>query len=78
MLKVELENNGIVFKTSCDTEVLLYAYWIWGTKMLGKLDGILPFQYTMTEKNFSTSQRSLRSKTSVLQIDSESFTSLLL
>ena len=39
-LKVELENNGIVFKTSCDTEVLLYAYQVWGTKMLGKLDGI--------------------------------------
>ncbi len=39
-LRKDLENNGITFRTSCDTEVLLYAYQEWGSKMLGKLDGI--------------------------------------
>jgi len=42
-LRKELEDMGVVFKTQCDTEVLLYAYIHHGEKCLLKLNGFFAF-----------------------------------
>lgn len=43
-VKIELEKNGISFKTASDTEVILEAYQFWGIeKTLEKLDGMFAF-----------------------------------
>jgi len=39
-LKKELETLSVVFKTSSDTEVVLYAYIQWGAKCLDKFNGM--------------------------------------
>lgn len=39
-LRSELEGRGIRFRSRSDTEVLLYAYRTWGTKMLSRLNGM--------------------------------------
>lgn len=42
-LRVQLEGEGIRFKTQCDTEVLLAAYMVWGGSCLERLNGIFAF-----------------------------------
>jgi asparagine synthase (glutamine-hydrolysing) len=42
-LKIELEILGCQFKSNSDTEVLLYAYILWGEKCLQKLNGMWAF-----------------------------------
>lgn len=39
-LKIELINHGYEFRTSSDTEVVLFAYQEWGTECLNKLNGM--------------------------------------
>jgi asparagine synthase (glutamine-hydrolysing) len=39
-LRRELQNDGVVFKSRSDTEVLLYAYRKWGTACFVKLNGM--------------------------------------
>ena len=42
-LKNELINNGVSFRTSSDTEVLLYQFILFGKKCLNKLNGFFAF-----------------------------------
>lgn len=42
-LRRELESRGAVFKTHCDTEVVLYSYIIFGDRCAEKLNGIFSF-----------------------------------
>jgi len=42
-LRQELERKGYVFRSSCDTEVLLIAYAEWGTDCLARLNGMFAF-----------------------------------
>jgi asparagine synthase (glutamine-hydrolysing) len=43
VLRRRLENEGVVFKSHCDTEVLLQAFAIWGAACLDKLSGDFAF-----------------------------------
>lgn len=58
-LKKELANEGYKFKTSSDTEVLLYSYLQWGKKCLSKLEGMFAFVVynTKTKKIFLARDR---------------------
>jgi asparagine synthase (glutamine-hydrolysing) len=49
-LKRELEAKGEIFKTHCDTEVLLRCYVVWGKDMLHRLRGMFAFA-VWDEKN---------------------------
>src|SRR5262245_26101437 len=42
-LRRELEAKGCVFRTTSDTEVLLFGWRIWGTDMVAKLRGMFAF-----------------------------------
>lgn len=42
-LRLELEAKGAVFRTRCDTEVLLHGYREWGTGLAAKLRGMFAF-----------------------------------
>lgn len=42
-LRRELTDLGVRFKTSCDTEVLLYCYKYWGTDCVSRLRGMFAF-----------------------------------
>lgn len=42
-LREDLEKQGVEFKTTCDTEVLLECYAVYGTKCLEMLNGIFAF-----------------------------------
>jgi asparagine synthase (glutamine-hydrolysing) len=42
-IKKELELTGIVFKTTSDTEVIIYAYQTWGLNCLNKFRGMFAF-----------------------------------
>jgi asparagine synthase (glutamine-hydrolysing) len=42
-LRVELEKKGYAFRTTSDTEVLVYAYAAWGTACLERLRGMFAF-----------------------------------
>ena len=42
-LKLELENTGHVFRTDCDTEVLIHLFEEYGPEMLRHLDGMYAF-----------------------------------
>ncbi len=42
-LREELKSEGHVFRTDCDTEVLLAAYLQWGAECLHRLEGIFAF-----------------------------------
>lgn len=39
-LRAELQKKGAVFRTSCDTEVILAAYEAWGTACFSRLNGM--------------------------------------
>jgi asparagine synthase (glutamine-hydrolysing) len=39
-LRRELENRGHVFRTSCDTEVIIHGYKQWGDEVLNRLNGM--------------------------------------
>ena len=50
-LRLDLEKAGAIFNTNCDTEVLLYAYAVYGEALLEKLNGIFAFAiYDHSEK----------------------------
>ena len=50
-LRQQLENEGVSFKSTCDTEVLLYALRLWGPqKAVPKLDGMFAFAYFDLER----------------------------
>ena len=42
-LRAELENQGCVFRTRSDTEVLLHGYRTWGEAMCARLEGMFAF-----------------------------------
>jgi asparagine synthase (glutamine-hydrolysing) len=42
-LKIDLEKQGVVFRTASDTEVLLYAYITYGEACVDKLNGFFAF-----------------------------------
>ncbi|MEL6562251.1 MAG: asparagine synthase (glutamine-hydrolyzing) [Bacteroidota bacterium] len=42
-LRIELEKAGISFKTTSDTEVILYAYKVWGQSCLNRFRGMFSF-----------------------------------
>lgn len=42
-LKKSLENHGVVFKTTSDTEVLFHGLRVWGTDILPRLNGMFAF-----------------------------------
>ena len=42
-LRLELEARGHVFRTHCDTEVLVHGWEEWGERMLGRLNGQFAF-----------------------------------
>ena len=42
-LRAELETMGYLFRTNCDTEVLLYAYCAWGEDCLSHFNGMWGF-----------------------------------
>jgi asparagine synthase (glutamine-hydrolysing) len=50
-LKQELIKKGYSFRTSCDTEVLLYSYLEWGTGCLEKFNGMWAFVMYDKRKN---------------------------
>jgi asparagine synthase (glutamine-hydrolysing) len=39
-LRAELESNGHVFRTRCDTEVIVHGYKQWGDEVLNRLNGM--------------------------------------
>jgi asparagine synthase (glutamine-hydrolysing) len=39
-LRAELESHGYVFRTRCDTEVLVHGYRHWGERVLNRLNGM--------------------------------------
>ncbi|MDZ4070734.1 MAG: asparagine synthase (glutamine-hydrolyzing) [Sediminibacterium sp.] len=51
-LAKELRDLGIVFNTESDTEVLLYAWSIWGKECLQRLEGMFAFTILDKEKNY--------------------------
>lgn len=42
-LREELKQEGIIFKSASDTEVVLYSYIRWGSKCLNKFNGMFSF-----------------------------------
>ncbi|OON98556.1 MAG: asparagine synthase (glutamine-hydrolyzing) [Epulopiscium sp. Nele67-Bin004] len=42
-LRKEIEAQGVVLQTNCDTEVVLYTYILWGEDCSSKLNGIFAF-----------------------------------
>ncbi|MBT8318067.1 MAG: asparagine synthase (glutamine-hydrolyzing) [Lutibacter sp.] len=48
-LKIALENEGVVFKTASDTEVIIRLYEKYGVSAFGKLDGM--FAFSIYDKN---------------------------
>lgn len=58
-LKEELKKIGYKFKTSSDTEVLLYSYLHWGKESLQKLEGMFAFAIhdTKSKKTFIARDR---------------------
>jgi asparagine synthase (glutamine-hydrolysing) len=42
-LRVELEENGFLFETDCDTEVLIHGWSQWGHNLVTKLQGMFAF-----------------------------------
>jgi asparagine synthase (glutamine-hydrolysing) len=50
-LKAELETLGHIFKTDCDTEVLIHLFEENGCRMLNKLDGMFAFVIYNKQKN---------------------------
>ena len=50
-IRKELQDKGCVFKSESDTEVVLYAYKIWGKKCLQKFNGMWAFVIFDKTKN---------------------------
>lgn len=50
-IKKELQEKGCIFKSESDTEVVLYAYKIWGKKCLQKFNGMWAFVIFDKTKN---------------------------
>lgn len=50
-LREELKNKGYIFKTSCDTEVIVKAYEAWGIECLNKFNGMWSFVILDLRKN---------------------------
>jgi len=51
-LRLELEGRGHVFRTRCDTEVLVHGYEEWGPDLLHRLDG--QFAFAIYDRNRGT------------------------
>ncbi|MEA2762488.1 MAG: hypothetical protein QOD47_1772, partial [Gemmatimonadaceae bacterium] len=51
-LRRELEQKGHVFRTRCDTEVLVHAYEEWGVNLLDRLNG--QFAFAIYDRNRET------------------------
>src|SRR5216683_350455 len=39
-LRIELQSHGHIFKTNCDTEVIIHGYKQWGDEVLNRLNGM--------------------------------------
>lgn len=50
-LKIILQNQGFIFNTNSDTEVVLYAYKAWGSQFIEKLEGMFAFVIYDIKKN---------------------------
>lgn len=42
-LRKDLERNGHIFKSNCDSEVIIHAYEEWGIDMVSRLEGMFAF-----------------------------------
>ena len=51
-LRRELEERGHIFRTRCDTEVLVHGYEEWGVEMLQRLNG--QFAFAIYDRNRDT------------------------
>lgn len=49
-LRKDLEKEGVVFNSKCDTEVVLNAFAIWGSKSLEKFNGMFAFAVWDTQE----------------------------
>ncbi len=56
-LKKELEEAGCVFRSSCDTEVILYAYRQWGAECVQRFNGMWAFCLLDLEKKICFASR---------------------
>ena len=54
LLRKELQKEGITFHTTCDTEVILKGYALWGDNLYEKLNGIFAFAIWETKKKILT------------------------
>lgn len=50
-LREDLEKKGVQFRTDGDTEVLLYAYTLWGEECVNRLNGMWAFAIYDTQEN---------------------------
>ena len=50
-LKIELQKEGFIFKTHCDTEMILAAFAAWGTNAFERFNGMFAFALLDTENN---------------------------
>ncbi len=66
-LREELQSHGHVFRTKCDTEVIVHGYKQWGDEVLNRLNGMFGLAIWDTRPSSSGSgARSVRNQAAVL------------